>query len=445
MSERSTRRLLPVLLLLAGIGVAVPLLLSGGPEAKLGAGADDGPPPPVRREMDPFGPGAAGAAAVDGAGADEGPGANPAGPAMISGHVRGDPLPVASGAWISVTGGPRSLRVPIEEDGSFLFPEVPTGRPLDLWLGPDPGGTHVCRVAAGLRLEPGEVRDLDLVAKTVAAIRGRVTDEAGRPLEGVRVAALPPAADWREEVPVAATTGADGRFFVGLSEGVEPIRMRLVVDAVDRGYVLDERLVPPASLEAGSETVVRLRTGKRIAGRVLGPGGRPLPGVRILLLEEYRGDPDLRRPVEGRIETDGEGRFADDAYRPGVYRLYVTGTCEGHPFFLAPPVVTAGDEGVEIRFDGFGSLDVRFEDAVTRRPVAVSRAELQFVWNHTGDAEDWRPWEDGRGETVAFEHVPAGDYRLSVAAPGYVPVLTPFLHVRAGERLGPLRFELAPR
>ena len=359
------KSLVPLLLLLALV-VASPVLMEAlAPEAD----REGQTRAPEAATPDPL------ADAPDPLGDDSGPPPDEIGPASLTGHVTGESGPPGEGAWVMLSGLEQELRVELDDAGNFDFREVPAGVSLDLWLGPDWTGSKICRIAERIVLKPGEHRFLEAAAPHEISIQGRVVDDSGEGLSGVRVAVLPPGVDWRDEVPVAATTGPDGRFYVGFQEGVTPKRMRLVVDHVKKGFLLKEQLVDPGSPSA-REVEVILQPGQDIAGRVLLPDGSPLALARVHLLEDYQGDVLVRRPSEGLVRTDQEGRFRDNAFRPGVYRVFVYGEAGGQRFGVVKGGVIAGSEEVEIRFPGFGSLSLAFEDEDTGKPVKIIQGDL---------------------------------------------------------------------
>jgi hypothetical protein len=368
----------------------------------------------------------------------------PSSPATLTGHVEGDPEPPSAGAWISLSGADRELIAYLDEQANFVFHDVPHGVPLDLWLGPDPSGARICRLVRGVILSEGEHRFLTIVAGSESAVRGLVRSAAGEPLEGVRVAVLPPLADWRAEVPVAATTGEDGRFYVGFEGQSTPERVRLVIDHVAEGYMLEERLLEPA-VGCSSEVELILKPGLTIAGQVLLPSGAPLAGAQVHILEEYEGDILVRRPSEGLVETDEEGRFTDNAHRPGVYRIFVSGELRGARYAAVIDGVIAGREDVAIKVPGFGALKLAFENEVTGEPVKVGSGDLEFIYGHTGEEERFERFAsfDGQSE-VDLPNIPEGHYRVRVITGGYEGFLSELLFVEAGSNPGLIRFRLKP-
>jgi hypothetical protein len=365
-------------------------------------------------------------------------------PAAVEGRVAGGSI--GAGAWVALTGASCDLRVPLEAGGAFVFPEAPSGVPLTLWLGPDTDGTSLARLAKDLRLAPGERRRLDLAAPVKAALQGRVTGPGGAPVRGAKVAALDPRADWREQVPVAAVTGADGVFFVGFSPHDRPGPLRLVVDAVAQGFCLEERIVEVDPDYGPVAETIALTPGLRIGGRVFGPGDVPVPGAEVHILEKHPGDPMERRPVEGRVRTDPEGRFVDGAYRPGVYRVCVDGVQGGVRIAAVADPVTAGDEGVELRVRGFGRLRLEFVSAETREPLTLDGGSLEFVFGHTGEEEEFAEWVDLSGRSAAeAERLPEGHYRVTAWCGDREELFSDLFFVAAGKDLGLLRFELAAR
>jgi hypothetical protein len=367
----------------------------------------------------------------------------PAPPARISGRILGS----ASGAWLAVSGARETPRVYLDEAGAFDFAEVASRVPLSLWLGPDPDGASVCRLATDLILEPGEHRRLELRSECATAVRGLVKSREGAPLVDVRVAVLHPDRDWRQvSTPVAAVTGRDGRFFVGFREGTPPSALRLVFDRVAEGYILEERVVGAVSPGAGVELTVELEQGLEIAGVVLDHEGRPVTGATVHLREDYRGEPAVRRAVEGLVTTDEEGRFHDDALRDSVYRIVVAGELEGVEFAAVKDGVHAGDTNVSISFLGYGSARIAFADATSGEPVTLAGGAIEFVYGVRGEEEWYVPWEFLPDKTeVALPRLPEGHYRVQASHPSYEPLTSDLLYVTANEDLGLVRFDLTPR
>ncbi len=422
------KTLVPFLLLL-GLGLALAYFIAPGwgPASREGEPSPEAPgptwPPPFP---------------------DSAPPVPDAEPASLTGHVRGKTGPPGAGAWVMLSGLSREIRANLDQQGNFAFTDVPAGVPLDLWIGPDPSGSRICRLAEGLVLKPGEHRFLEVAAEFEVAIRGQVVDDAGRPLENVRVAVLPPLADWRTAVPIAASTGPDGRFYVGFEGKATPDRMRLVIDHVAEGFILEERLVAPRAASA-REVRIKLKPGLTIAGQVLLPNGAPLVGAEVRLLEEYEGDVMARRPSQGLVKTDEEGRFRDDAYRPGVYRIFVAGESGGRRFGVVKDGVIAGREDLEIRFPGFGSVKIAFEDEITGAAIEVARGDLEYIYGHTGEEEHYECWQSlERASEFDFPALPEGHYRVRVSTLGYEPLFSPLIFVKAGVDLGLIRYRLKP-
>jgi len=377
-------------------------------------------------------------------------------PAVLTGRVTG--RPADSGAWVALVGGGRDLKTGLEGGGRFRFMDVPAGKPLALWLGPDDRGARLEKLAADIVLGPGEVRHVELAAAGRASLCGRVIDaEKGVPLAGARVAVLPRDVDWREAVPVATTTGEDGRFYIGYGAEVPREPLRLVVDHVAKGYVLEERIVDGKRIGAGHDVVVKLTPGLCIGGRVVDAEGRPIPNAEVHLLEDYRGDELVRRPSEGRVRTDAGGRFTDDGFRPGVYRAFVSGVIatnaedadslpDERDFALVEKGIRAGDEELEIRFRGWGELRLIFADATTREPVVLESVVLDYVWDRAGDDDGFEAWDalQATGEAT-WRRLPEGYYRVTAKHRNYEPVRSQLLYVTAGAALGPIRFDLSPR
>lgn len=181
---------------------------------------------------------------------------------------------------------------------------------------------------------PSESQDdvIELVLQSSAVLTGRVLDDTSQPLEGVRVdlfgvadvegRLFEPTYPERRSAP-SAISGADGRFEI--SE-VVPGHHSLALRA--EGFA--PRVLPSISVaaemgvEKGRQDLgdLALRKGTSLALRVVNSAGQAVPeaevGVRGAMDGMARqGLPrSLRRLLQRRGKTDGEGRFEFDDLQP---------------------------------------------------------------------------------------------------------------------------------
>lgn len=152
--------------------------------------------------------------------------------------------------------------------------------------------------------------------RPAAWISGRVLDAASRrPLAGVLV--------WPGHDPgTAMVTGADGRYRLTV-----PPEDRFWVQAEAAGYLSESGWVQRTAVASGRAPTLALVAAASVAGQVVDPAGKPVPGVRIEAFEvpaRSRGfHPD---PADARAVTDAEGRFTiaglhpDGAFEVAAFR-----------------------------------------------------------------------------------------------------------------------------
>ncbi len=133
---------------------------------------------------------------------------------------------------------------------------------------------------------------------------GKVADERGRPIEGARVLREFEVTDGEEVA--AAITDARGVWhsYALPPSAIEGKKARLIdlrVSHPDHVTTIDYQ-VSAAAARAGT-VVLTMKQGVSIAGSVLGPDGRPVPGASVVL-EQTVGRRCLNRTV-----TDASGRF----------------------------------------------------------------------------------------------------------------------------------------
>lgn len=206
-------------------------------------------------------------------------------------------------------------------DGSFVLKDMEPGRwKLRAWRGRDLAAASALPAEAG-PLSTG-ARDVEIVVQPAKSLVGRVVDEAGAPIAKAPVNALPETAG----AAPRGTSGfvysdADGNFRLdGLGDGPYELIVHAPMDRESEFAVIRE-----GGRRAGeAPVVVVLRAGLAIAGRIVGPDGRPLErgSIRAMPLDE--GAPT--EPVFWRSARVGkDGRFAVRGIGSGTYRLQLFG------------------------------------------------------------------------------------------------------------------------
>ncbi len=214
-------------------------------------------------------------------------------------------------------------------------------------------------------------------------LTGRLLSD-GSPVAGASVSAVPhegPTEAARRQArrgdppkPLAtATAGPDGAFSLAVPERVSETHFRVRVEG--KGIVAAE--LPGAWEPAEKEDLgdVAIAPGSPLAGRVLGPDGRPVPGASVTLTPRVRpGDsPDLA-PVPLFATTGADGTFRFDAAGTGANELLVEaagfaaqrvdapkGGALRAPFRLSPAATLSGSVKKRDGKPAPGAL-VRFEE-----------------------------------------------------------------------------------
>ncbi len=298
------------------------------------------------------------------------------------------------------------------------------------------------------------------------ALRGRVLDADGTPVEGARVLAanrsglvgLPLDADVMSRFSwvrrAETTTDADGRFaLAGLESGGAALAVRAP------GFVpLDrENLALPSDgeLDVGE---LALAPSPVVVGRVVDATGAPVAGAEV-----FRLDPTPRRSVSffgsGRAgvsvaTTDAEGGFRVDQLEHGPWRLLVA--TDAHPDQVVTGRAEAGRgaEHLEVALEPGYEVHGRVIDApadagelVVRARPAAPRDTLREVAGVEGaTAAESRRADVGPDGRFAVRGLRAGqDYELALHAAsggGLEPSRSGTVAVRPGDRGVELRYQL---
>ncbi|HLU39862.1 MAG TPA: carboxypeptidase regulatory-like domain-containing protein, partial [Planctomycetota bacterium] len=244
-------------------------------------------------------------------------------------------------------------------DGRFEF-RVPAGRDLvlrlasDDWYVREPRGGALSIAALDADRDVGDVQ-----LGRAAHIAGVVQNEAGVPIEGVRVMVSTARLSlWFGPGSAALVTDARGRFERG---GLSPGKYTITTASPE--YMPGELELTLDEGERRSDVVLTLAAGKAIAGIVVDDLGTPLAGMKVAAERARELSPGVRIRSSNTAEaatTDAAGRFvlrgldaatADvTAWGPGHVRATVPG-------------VAVGTSDLTVRLDRYGSIAGRVVDA----------------------------------------------------------------------------------
>jgi protocatechuate 3,4-dioxygenase beta subunit len=271
-----------------------------------------------------------------------------------------------------------SVALEVEKQGfvraSFRSVEVPGREPLRIVL------TPAVRISGRL---VDEVKRQPVPEAEVAVYRAGTRFVASGRVRGARVG--------------RARAGADGRFVI---EGVEP--GKLILEAVAPGFI--DAQMPAFDAPGGRnvEIELALRRGAVVAGRVLGPDGRPVPGARVSLSSGDRttsSDKDGNYRLEG--VADGLRTFIaeHDEYQRAVQDLKVE----------------LGDNRLDLRLAPGFEVSGRVVDAAGR-PVAG--AGVEFANPLLGVFRSPRRTTSGADGGFRAGGLAAGVYAVTAEKPG---------------------------
>jgi len=187
------------------------------------------------------------------------------------------------------------------EDGRFVVDDVPVGEATISVTakGFAPASQNVVVVEAGKATD-----EIVLTLSRGRSVRGKVVSAAGEPLPDVDISL--------ERIDTDVTTNADGTFEVsGLTTKPASLSFR------KSGFIRSVQKVPAGDADAHLD--VQLRPGLTVSGRVLAPGGEPLPDAHVSATSSAPG-------VEfSAAETNENGEFRFDDLSPARYTLAVGG------------------------------------------------------------------------------------------------------------------------
>jgi hypothetical protein len=181
------------------------------------------------------------------------------------------------------------------EDGSFAFTGVPGGVHRVTARVPDRPEAYFT-TPSRVEAEPGQRVEFG-VSATPARLLGRVIDDAGRGIAGVRVLLA------RGAKQLVATTSSDGGFSFAASPG--EWQMSLLTDSVPAGYSVTGSEARAVMLDLAAPAQVRVALDAHRGIR-----GQAAPAAEI----------DVQ-PLRIRVRADAQGRYALRSLPPGALTL----------------------------------------------------------------------------------------------------------------------------
>lgn len=293
----------------------------------------------------------------------------------------GDPV-----AGVRIAAGPASCLS--DDEGVFRTDGVPIGP-----LGVEASHPHYPRFRSRLEIEEG-VNHLEVTFETGTVVRGRVVDDAGRPVAGAT--AILQAEGRREDArSYRARTDAEGAFTF---EPVAAGRYRLRASA--HGYP-DAEL--PRAVPVGGEAVegleVPLESGGAITGRILGLTDDELS--RVAVRAEHEGGES--RPAE----VDSAGRYALRPLKAGGWLIQAS-LLEGQRHARARVLLArGGEEAQDLRFGSGLTLSGR----VLYRDQALADALVSIRGQHLAVERSVTTDHDG---AFRFDDLEADTYGLGL-------------------------------
>jgi protocatechuate 3,4-dioxygenase beta subunit len=258
-----------------------------------------------------------------------------------------------------------------------------------------------------LTLSEALPRRIDFVLEAGGArVAGRVVDVYGGPVAGAFVAA----AEEQGGVGSATVSDEDGRFALPLAAGVWNVR------ASAQGYDSSSALLGAPS--DGAELV--LSPASSVEGRVLrASDGVPVPDLEVRATKHAR---MALGPGDGSAMTDAQGSFVLDTLGTGDYELVV----RGPRWYGSLPgrlhlAIGEHAKSIEIRVAPALTVEAQVLLDPEGAPCPTGRVALvsATVTNALGEGfATLAPIERG---AVVIPGVPAGEYRVEVTCPGYLP------------------------
>lgn len=323
-------------------------------------------------------------------------------------------------------------------------------------VGAAPAARAQERPPAAAAAAPGQAGD--------RAIRGKVLDESGRPIDGAAVATERYESSGNFAGEVSATTSRDGEFSI---PDLEPGLYQVGVE-VPPFVVVDG--IPARGSRPGDYLTIRMARGAAISGTITDRDGLPLTGFTVEPIR-VRDDRGIRTAVEywgyrgGR--SDDRGVYRLWGLQPGSYLLSVGQgmSYDSEPKYFSDRARTyypgsdrSGATEVTVRAgDDVGNVDIAFRGDAGRRVTGTIAGVPKDAAPDSVSVEVYRAgtaWSEldvpalGLGDPFTFriDGLDDGDYQLSaVRWSNEQPLRSERVPVRVrGADVSGVRLELLP-
>jgi Carboxypeptidase regulatory-like domain len=313
-------------------------------------------------------------------------------------------------------------------DGSFRLGLGPRETEVEAWA---PG-----YLVSNLSLrDPGALGPFTLALQPAVELALRVVDEAGAPVAGARIQAVPTASGTGQGGPgmpgLAATSGPDGTARLATRAGTL-YELTAERDGFAPG---SKRVRPPAGPTAGP-TILVLTRGVTLIGRLASEEGEPIPGGEVSIQPEPGAS--ARQDEPRRAAAGPDGRFALGALAPGRHRL--TARAPGRaPAAELPVEIPAGVRQADLGTLALAVGAVLEGRVVDDRDRPIAGAQVVLV----GGPGRQTPAVSGADGGFRLPELERGQAELWVVREGYVQATFSGLAVPAAEphvlRLRPAR------